>query len=149
MRSPRSGEMAAKHVVVPGVAPAAVQEGRHAARNIVRSLRGEAHVPFRYADRGSLATIGRAAAVAHLKGLNLSGLIAWLAWLAIHIYFLIGFRNRFIVMLNWAYSYLTFRRGARLITGASPGNHDETARSLGSSTGEERPSGQEHRPSAA
>jgi NADH dehydrogenase len=134
---------------VPGVAPAAVQEGRHAGQNIVRSLRGQAHVPFRYRDRGSLATIGRAAAVAHLKGFKLSGLIAWLAWLAIHIFWLIGFRNRFIVMLNWAYSYLTFRRAARLITGASPANHDATAQSLRRSTGEEHRSGQEHRPSAA
>ena len=106
---------------VPGVAPAAVQEGRHAAQNVVRSVRGEAHVSFRYGDKGSLATIGRAAAVAHLMGLNLSGLGAWLAWMAIHIFFLIGFRNRVVVMLTWAYSYLTFRRAARLITDASPG----------------------------
>jgi len=106
---------------VPGVAPAAVQEGRHAAQNVVRSLRGEAHTPFRYVDKGSLATIGRAAGVAHLMGLKLSGLSAWLAWLAIHIFFLIGFRNRVVVMLTWAYSYLTFRRAARLITDASPG----------------------------
>ena len=126
---------------VPGVAPAAVQEGRHAARNIVRSLRGEAYAPFRYADKGSLAIIGRFAAVAHLMGLKLSGPIAWLAWLAIHIFFLIGFRNRFIVMFNWAYSYLTFRRGARLITGASPGIGDKPARSLRNSTGDEHPQG--------
>ena len=105
---------------VPGVAPAAVQEGRHAAQNVVRSVRGEAHAPFRYLDKGSLATIGRAAAVAELMGLKLSGLIAWLAWLAIHIFFLIGFRNRVVVMFSWAYSYLTFRRAARLITAAPP-----------------------------
>ena len=107
--------------LVPGVAPAAVQEGLHAARNIVRSVRGETHAPFRYVDKGSLATIGRAAGVAHLMGLKLSGLSAWLAWLAIHIFFLIGFRNRVVVMLTWAYSYLTFRRAARLITDASHG----------------------------
>ena len=105
---------------VPGVAPAAVQEGRHAAQNVVRSVRGEAHAAFRYLDKGSLATIGRAAAVAELMGLKLSGLIAWLAWLAIHIFFLIGFRNRVVVMFSWAYSYLTFRRAARLITAAPP-----------------------------
>ncbi len=115
---------------VPGVAPAAVQEGRHAARNIIRSLRNETYLPFRYVDKGSLATIGRSAAVAHLMGLKLSGLIAWLAWMAIHIFFLIGFRNRFIVMFNWVYSFLTFRRPVRLITGASPGISDHSARSL-------------------
>jgi NADH dehydrogenase len=105
---------------VPGVAPAAVQEGRHAARNIVHALRGETYEPFRYVDKGMLATIGRGAAVADFKGLKLSGFVAWLAWLVIHIYHLIGFRNRFAVMFNWAYSYLTFRRGARLITGVLP-----------------------------
>ena len=115
---------------VPGVAPAAVQEGRHAARNIIRSLHSETYLPFRYVDRGSLATIGRSAAVANLMGLKLSGLIAWLAWMAIHIFFLIGFRNRFIVMFNWLYSFLTFRRPVRLITGASPGISDDSARSL-------------------
>lgn len=134
---------------VPGVAPAAVQEGRHAAQNVVRSLRGEAHAPFRYVDKGSLATIGRAAGVAHLMGLKLSGLSAWLAWLAIHIFFLIGFRNRVVVMLTWAYSYLTFRRAARLITDVSPGIGIEFARSPGISTKEERLSKREQRSTAA
>lgn len=106
--------------LVPGVAPAAIQEGRHVARNIQRALRGEPRLPFRYRDRGSLATIGRAAAVADFGRIKLSGLIAWLAWLLIHIFFLIGFRNRFVVLSEWAWSYLTYERGARLITGDTP-----------------------------
>ena len=107
--------------LVPGVSPAAIQEGRHAAANVVRRLRGEPLRGFRYREKGSFATIGRGAAVGDLPaGLTLSGFVAWIAWLAIHIFFLIGFRNRVIVILQWAYSYLTFRRGARLITGAPP-----------------------------
>ena len=101
---------------VPGVAPAAIQEGRHAARNALRALRGEPLLPFRYRDKGSLATIGRGAAVAAIGRARLSGFPAWLAWLLVHIYFLIGFRNRLAVLLQWAWSYLTFERGARLIT---------------------------------
>jgi NADH dehydrogenase len=102
---------------IPGVAPAAIQQGKHAARNLLRSLRGQPRQPFRYVDKGSLATIGRAAAVADLNLIKLSGWIAWLAWLFIHILFLIGFRNRFIVLFQWAWSYVTYDRGARLITG--------------------------------
>jgi NADH dehydrogenase len=102
---------------IPGVAPAAMQEARHAARNIERTLRGQDRLPFRYRDKGSLATIGRAAAVADLGRIKLSGWIAWLAWLFVHILFLIGFRNRFVVLFEWAWSYLTYDRGARLITG--------------------------------
>lgn len=106
---------------VPGIAPAAMQEGRHAARSILRALRGEPVLPFRYRDKGSFATIGRGAAVGYLwSRWKVSGFLAWLAWLAIHIFFLIGFRNRALVMFHWAYSYVTYRRGARLITeGAS------------------------------
>ncbi|MBI2900600.1 MAG: NAD(P)/FAD-dependent oxidoreductase [Planctomycetes bacterium] len=102
---------------VPGLAPAAIQEGVHAARNVLRALCGEPLLPFRYEDRGILATIGRAAAVADIRGLRLSGLVAWLTWVFVHIFFLIGFRNRFIVMFEWVLAYLTFDRGARLITG--------------------------------
>jgi len=101
---------------IPGVAPAAMQQGRHAARNALRALRGEPRLPFRYRDKGLLATIGRGAAVAAIGRARLSGLPAWLAWLFVHIYFLIGFRNRLAVLLQWAWSYLTFERGARLIT---------------------------------
>ena len=107
---------------VPGVSPAAIQQGRHAARNVVRLLRGEPLAPFRYLDKGNFATIGRGAAVADIPGgIRISGFLAWAAWMAIHIFFLIGFRNRVLVMFQWAYSYMTFRRGARLITGARPG----------------------------
>ena len=103
---------------VPGVAPAAMQEARHAAANILRTLRGEPTRPFRYLDKGTFAVLGRGAAVGVLRGgLKLWGFPAWLAWLGIHIAFLIGFRNRLLVLINWAYSYLTYRRGARLITG--------------------------------
>lgn len=102
---------------VPGVCPAAMQAGKHAARNVVALSRGGATTPFRYVDKGTFAVIGRGAAVGDLFGWKMSGRLAWLAWLGIHITFLIGFRNRIIVLLGWAYSYLTHRRGARLITG--------------------------------
>lgn len=101
---------------VPGVAPAAMQEGACAARNILRDLKGQAREPFLYNDKGMLATIGRAAGVAELGRLKFSGLLAWLLWLLVHIFFLIGFRNRLLVMIQWAWSYLTYDRGARLIT---------------------------------
>lgn len=107
--------------LVPGIAPTAMQQGRHAARSILPALRGESPTPFRYVDKGSFATIGRGAAVGSVVGRwRMSGFPAWLAWLAIHIFFLIGFRNRLLVMFHWAYSYLTYRRGARLITGVAP-----------------------------
>ena len=102
---------------VPGVAPAAMQMGRHAARVIDTGTRE----PFRYRDKGSLATIGRARGVADIKGLRFGGFPAWFAWLAIHIFFLVGFRNRFFVLAGWAWHYLTFRRGARIITGVPRG----------------------------
>jgi NADH dehydrogenase len=104
---------------VPGVAPAALQEGAFAARVIREKLRGRAVEPFRYWDKGSLATLGRGSAVASFKRAKLSGLVAWLAWLLIHIFFLIGFRNRFIVLFQWAWSYVTYQRGARLIIGGT------------------------------
>jgi NADH dehydrogenase len=109
---------------VPGVAPAAMQMGRHAAANVLRSLRGEERRPFRYVDKGSLATIGRSAAVADFGRLRLSGFVAWAAWLGVHIFFLIGFRNRFVVLFTWIWAYVTFQRSARLILGPprpSPG----------------------------
>ena len=102
---------------VPGVAPAAMQGGAHAAANIERALGGQPLRPFHYRDKGSLATIGRAAGVGDFGRIHLSGFIAWAAWLGIHIFFLIGFRNRLLVMLQWAWAYLTYQRGARLITG--------------------------------
>jgi NADH dehydrogenase len=102
---------------VPGVAPAAIQMGEHAAANVRRALAGEPLAPFRYRDKGSLATVGRRRAVAVLGRLRLSGFVAWLAWLSVHIFFLIGFRNRLVVLLTWAWAYLTYDRSARLIVG--------------------------------
>jgi NADH dehydrogenase, FAD-containing subunit len=102
---------------VPGVAPAAIQGGIHTAKNIARILNGQPTIPFRYRDKGSLATIGRAAGVADFGRVKLSGFIAWAAWLSVHVFFLIGFRNRLLVMLQWAWAYVTYQRGARLITG--------------------------------
>jgi len=100
---------------VPGIAPAAKQMGRHAAANIVRSLKKEPTREFKYKDYGQLATIGRNAAVAMIGKLKLSGYPAWLMWLLAHIYFLINFRNRLAVMIDWAWSYWTYNRGARII----------------------------------
>ncbi len=101
---------------VPGVAPAAIQGGKHAARCIRNRIEGRPNVPFRYRDKGSLATIGRAAAVAEIGRLRTAGFFAWIMWLTIHVFFLVGFRNRVFVTASWAWSYLTFQRGARLIT---------------------------------
>jgi NADH dehydrogenase len=101
---------------LPGISPVAMQQGRHAARNILRMIRGEKPKPFRYFDKGSMATIGRNKAVADLKFFHLSGFPAWLAWLFVHIIFLVGFRNRLLVLIQWAWAYLTFDKGARLIT---------------------------------
>ena len=101
-------------VEVPGVAQGAIQEGKHAAREIATGKRS----PFRYHDKGNMATVGRAEAVIATKRFAKSGLIAWLVWWVVHIFFLVGFRNRVFVMLQWAWSWLTFTRGARLITGS-------------------------------
>ncbi|HEX2778627.1 MAG TPA: FAD-dependent oxidoreductase, partial [Gemmatimonadaceae bacterium] len=103
---------------VPAVAPAAMQQGRAAARNVVRSFLGAPRAPFRYVDKGDLATIGRNKAVASFgRGkLQLRGRIAWWFWLLLHIAYLAGFRNRASVMLQWAYSYFTYQRGARIVT---------------------------------
>jgi len=102
---------------LPGVAPVAMQEGKATAHNIGNELRGEPRKNFHYWNKGSLATIGRAAAVADFGKIHVSGFLAWLSWLFIHIFFLIGFRNRLIVLIQWAWSYLTYERGAQLITG--------------------------------
>ncbi len=102
---------------VPGVAPAAIQEGRHAALNIWRAIAGKPTEEFHYFDKGSLATIGKGAAVADIGKLHLSGPIAWLAWAGIHIVYLLGNRNRFMTLAEWGWMYLRNERGARLITG--------------------------------
>jgi NADH:quinone reductase (non-electrogenic) len=102
---------------LPGLAPVAIQQGESAADNILRSLNGQSRRPFHYFDRGTMATIGRAAAVADIRGIHLSGFLAWLSWLFIHLLYLIGFENRVLVLIQWAASYLSYTRGARLITG--------------------------------
>ena len=114
------GDLAASKMqdgrLVPGVAPAAIQMGKFAARQIRRSLSGKPREEFHYLDKGTLATIGRSKAVADIGKLHISGYFAWLAWLFIHLLFLIGFRNRFMVMMEWAWDYVTYNHSARLIT---------------------------------
>ncbi len=102
--------------VLPGVAPVAMQQGRYAADAVCTRLRGGDAQPFRYHDKGNLATIGRGAAVADIRGVRLSGLVAWLTWLLVHLWYLVGFQNRLVVFIRWAFSFVTHGRGARLIT---------------------------------
>jgi NADH dehydrogenase len=102
---------------LPGLAPVALQQGRHVATNILRAIQGLSLAPFRYRDRGTMATIGRAVAVADIRGLRLSGFPAWLVWCFIHILWLIGFRNRFVVLFEWGWAYVTRQRSSRLIVG--------------------------------
>ena len=131
---------------VPGVAPAAIQEGQHTAKNILRAVRGQPLLPFRYWDRGIFAVIGRGSAVGVLfSKAKMSGFFAWVAWLTIHIYFLIGFRNRIAVLFNWAYSFFTLRRNAQLITGE---DIKLLPRASNEKRGREQPSSQGDRPSA-
>ena len=106
-----------KGKMLPGVAPVAMQQGVGAANNIARDLRGEPRRDFDYFDKGNLATIGRAAAVAEFGKIHISGILAWLAWLFVHIFFLIGFRSRLTVLIQWLWAYVTFESGSRLITG--------------------------------
>jgi NADH dehydrogenase len=116
--------------MLPGVAPVAIQEGQFVAKLIRKELaeRSALRPTFRYWDKGSLATIGRAAAVADFGKIHISGFVAWLSWLFVHIFFLIGFRNRILVFIQWAWSYFTYERGARLITGSTylPGWSEST-----------------------
>lgn len=100
---------------LPGTAPVAIQQGRYVAQAICRDLAGKPREAFRFVDRGQMATIGRSRAVAEIGRLRFSGWIAWVTWLVVHVYFLVGFKNRLLVVLHWAWSYVTFRRGARLI----------------------------------
>ena len=102
---------------LPGTAPVAMQQGRYIARIILGELKGEARPPFRFVDKGQMATIGRSRAILEMGSLRMVGFPAWLAWLAVHIYYLTGFEHRLLVVLQWAWSYLTFGRGARLIVG--------------------------------
>jgi NADH dehydrogenase len=108
---------------VPGVAPAANQEGRTAARNVMRLMRGQPTQPFRYRNKGDLAVIGRSHAIADLGKVRFTGRPAWLFWLFLHIMYLVGFRNRVSVLVQWAYAYFTYQRGVRLIT--NPERHGE------------------------
>lgn len=103
--------------LLPGVCPVAIQQGEAVADNIRREIAGRPRRPFHYADRGSMATIGRAAGLCWIGRMQFNGVFGWLAWLFIHIFFLIGFRNRLVVMIEWAWAYVTYQRGARLITG--------------------------------
>ncbi len=102
---------------LPGLSPVAMQEGRAVAQSIQRTLRGEPREPFHYFDKGMLATIGRSRAVGVAAGVHFSGLIAWLVWALVHIFYLIGFRNRILVGLQWTWSYLTESHATRIITG--------------------------------
>jgi NADH dehydrogenase len=104
-------------LALPGVAPVAMQQGRHAARVVRARRRSEAAPPFRYRDKGDVATIGRRRAVADLRGVHLSGTFAWVFWLALHLFYLVGFQNRVLVFTRWAFSFATHGRGARLIAG--------------------------------
>jgi NADH dehydrogenase len=106
---------------LPGVSQVAMQEGRHAARSILRRLKGQKPQPFRYFDRGDMAVIGRKSAVANLFGWHVSGVVAWLVWLFIHLIYLVEFQSRIVVFIRWGIQYLTFSRGSRLITGDSTG----------------------------
>jgi len=105
---------------LPQVAPVAIQQGEHAAANVLRGLRGEPCLPFQYRDKGSMATIGRSHAVAMIGRFQVTGRPAWLLWLAVHLVMLIGFRNRLVVLVNWAWSYLTYDFSLRAIVGAEP-----------------------------
>ena len=118
---------------VPGVSPAAMQMGTATAKNILADLKGEERQKFKYVDKGTMATIGRSKAIAQLGGLKFKGLIAWMMWLGLHVFFLIGFRNRIIVLLEWFWAYLTRERSARLITG----NADELKDAVNFLKGEE------------
>jgi NADH dehydrogenase len=103
-------------VTLPGVAPAAMQQGRYAAGVVRARLESEPTSPFHYRDKGNLATIGRGAAVADIKPVRLSGFLAWMTWLLVHLFYLVGFENRILVFTRWGFSFVTHGRGARLIT---------------------------------
>jgi NADH:ubiquinone reductase (H+-translocating) len=103
--------------LLPGTAPVAIQQGHHVGRIIAARARGDGReMPFVYFDKGTLATVGRSYAIADIRGLHVKGLLGWMVWMAVHIFYLIGFRSRLLVMLQWAWQYMTYQRGARLIT---------------------------------
>ena len=104
---------------LPGISPVAIQEGRAAARNILRAKTGVPPEPFRYFDKGFMATIGKARAVAQLGRLRMTGFVAWLSWVVVHLWYLVGFRNRLVVFLNWFWAYVVSSHSARIISGRS------------------------------
>jgi NADH dehydrogenase len=110
-----------------------MQMGRYAAKAVGARLKGRTAPPFRYRDKGNLATIGRAAAVADIKGIKLSGFLAWVTWLVVHLFYLVGFQNRLLVLIRWSISFATRGRGARLIT--DPQDAEAPGRSAGSPGG--------------
>ncbi len=112
------------NVPLPGLAPVAIQQGIHTAKNIINIVNGKALLPFRYFDKGQMATIGRGRAISEFSGIKMTGKIAWFSWLFIHILYLIGFRNKFFVFWQWMWSYITFGRGSRLITNQDWKNND-------------------------
>lgn len=115
---------------LPGISPVAMQQARTVARTIDASLRGRPPLAFRYRDKGAMATVGRSRAVADLKRTHLAGFLAWLVWLFVHVWYLLGFRNRTVVLIEWAWSYFTYGRGARLIVGGAPDRSPRSSRSL-------------------
>lgn len=116
---------------LPGLAPVAMQQGRHVTRNIIRTLKNKPLEPFHYFDKGAMATIGRRRAVMEFRGWKAAGLVAWLAWLFVHIFYLIGFQNKVFVFMRWMYSYLTFNKGSRLIISRQWRSQDLIAKSNG------------------
>jgi NADH dehydrogenase len=127
------GDMVSVHdadgndVALPGLASTAMQQGRYAAKSVRSRERGKPSESFRFVDKGNLATIGRAHAVAEIKGVQTSGMLAWLVWLSVHIFYLVGLQNRVLVLTRWAFSFVTRGRGARLITGESAATAVEVA----------------------
>ena len=109
-------EYGPKNAPLPGLAPVAMQQGRYVAKTIIREqISSILRDPFRYVDKGQMATVGRSKAVAEYKGIHITGFFAWISWLFVHVYYLIGFKNRFSVIFQWAWTYFTYNRGARLI----------------------------------
>ena len=111
---------------LPGQAPVAAQQGRFVADTVLSEIAGRERGEFKYVDKGQMATVGRSRAIAEVSGFQFAGFFAWLVWLVVHIFFLTGFRNRFFVVLSWAWSFFTFRRGARLIVDKKWQFYDDT-----------------------
>jgi NADH dehydrogenase len=120
--------LSSRGVPVPGVAPAAMQEGRHAARNIERLVAGRETLPFRYRNKGTISTIGRRRAVADMGWFHLSGFFAWIAYLGVHLFYLVGIRRRLVVVIDWVWSYFSRMRSARVITDTAEGERARARR---------------------